>query len=88
MVIIEFFLFVLIVILGGMFLCGVNDLIIIFVVLECFSLCFYLLFGYIKKDVWFNEVIMKYLFMGGVSFFILVYGFFWLYGLFGGEIEF
>lgn len=31
---------------------------------------------------------MKYLFMGGVSFFILVYGFFWLYGLFGGEIEF
>ena len=29
--------------LGGMFLCGANDLITIFVAPECFSLCSYLL---------------------------------------------
>jgi len=30
---------------------------------------------------------MKYLLMGGASYSILVYGFSWLYGLSGGEIE-
>jgi hypothetical protein len=38
--------------LGGTFLCSTNDLITIFVALECFSLCPYLLSGYIKKDIW------------------------------------
>jgi NADH:ubiquinone oxidoreductase subunit 2 (subunit N) len=35
----EFLLFVLIATLGGMFLCGANNLITIFVAPECFSLC-------------------------------------------------
>ncbi|CAN1863831.1 NAD(P)H-quinone oxidoreductase subunit 2 B, chloroplastic [Linum perenne] len=48
-----------------MFLCGANDLITIFVALECFSLCSYLLSGYTKKDVRSNEATMKYLLMGG-----------------------
>nr|P0CD40.1 RecName: Full=NAD(P)H-quinone oxidoreductase subunit 2 A, chloroplastic; AltName: Full=NAD(P)H dehydrogenase, subunit 2 A; AltName: Full=NADH-plastoquinone oxidoreductase subunit 2 A [Saccharum sp.]P0CD41.1 RecName: Full=NAD(P)H-quinone oxidoreductase subunit 2 B, chloroplastic; AltName: Full=NAD(P)H dehydrogenase, subunit 2 B; AltName: Full=NADH-plastoquinone oxidoreductase subunit 2 B [Saccharum sp.] len=87
MAITEFLLFVLTATLGGMFLCGANDLITIFVALECFSLCSYLLSGYTKRDLRSNEATMKYLLMGGASSSILVLGFSWLYGLSGGEIE-
>nr|AIN75536.1 NADH-plastoquinone oxidoreductase subunit 2 [Campanula americana] len=87
MAITEFLLFLLTATLGGMFLCGANDLITIFVAPECFSLCSYLLSGYTKKDVRSNESTMKYLLMGGASSSILVHGFSWLYGLSGGEIE-
>nr|AHG24654.1 NADH-plastoquinone oxidoreductase subunit 2 [Erodium foetidum subsp. foetidum] len=87
MTITEFLLFLLTATLGGMFLCGANDLITIFVAPECFSLCSYLLSGYTKKDVRSNEAIMKYLLMGGASSSILVHAFSWLYGLSGGEIE-
>nr|WGN98451.1 NADH-plastoquinone oxidoreductase subunit 2 [Trifolium pratense] len=87
MAITEFLLFILMATLGGMFLCSANDLITIFVALECFSLCSYLLSGYTKKDVRSNEATMKYLLMGGASSSILVHGFSWLYGLSGGEIE-
>nr|YP_009455357.1 NADH-plastoquinone oxidoreductase subunit 2 [Erythropalum scandens]YP_009455373.1 NADH-plastoquinone oxidoreductase subunit 2 [Erythropalum scandens]AUG62891.1 NADH-plastoquinone oxidoreductase subunit 2 [Erythropalum scandens]AUG62907.1 NADH-plastoquinone oxidoreductase subunit 2 [Erythropalum scandens] len=87
MAITEFLLFVVTATLGGMFLCGANDLITIFVAPECFSLCSYLLSGYTKKDVRSNEATMKYLLMGGASSSILVHGFSWLYGSSGGEIE-
>nr|YP_009240128.1 NADH-plastoquinone oxidoreductase subunit 2 [Sciadopitys verticillata]AMO00713.1 NADH-plastoquinone oxidoreductase subunit 2 [Sciadopitys verticillata]BAW34547.1 NADH-plastoquinone oxidoreductase subunit 2 [Sciadopitys verticillata]BCK60716.1 NADH-plastoquinone oxidoreductase subunit 2 [Sciadopitys verticillata] len=87
MAITEFLLFILIAALGGMFLCGANDLVTIFVALECLSLCSYLLSGYSKRDVRSNEATMKYLLMGGASSSILVYGFSWIYGLSGGEIE-
>nr|UZA62119.1 NADH-plastoquinone oxidoreductase subunit 2 [Carex littledalei]UZA62136.1 NADH-plastoquinone oxidoreductase subunit 2 [Carex littledalei] len=87
MAITEFLLFVLTATLGGMFLCGANDLITIFVAPECFSLCSYLLSGYTKRDVRSNEATMKYLLMGGASSSILVHGFSWLYGSSGGEIE-
>nr|QJQ37697.1 NADH-plastoquinone oxidoreductase subunit 2 [Aesculus chinensis] len=87
MAITEFLLFILTATLGGMFLCGANDLITIFVAPECFSLCSYLLSGYTKKDVRSNEATMKYLLMGGASSSILVHGFSWLYGSSGGEIE-
>nr|YP_010566430.1 NADH-plastoquinone oxidoreductase subunit 2 [Medicago italica]UZC31686.1 NADH-plastoquinone oxidoreductase subunit 2 [Medicago italica] len=87
MAITEFLLFILTATLGGMFLCSANDLITIFVALECLSLCSYLLSGYTKKDVRSNEATMKYLLMGGASSSILVHGFSWLYGLSGGEIE-
>ncbi|KAL5073819.1 hypothetical protein RYX36_012803 [Vicia faba] len=83
----EFLLFILIATLGGMVLCSVNDLITIFVALECFILCSYLLSGYTKKDVQSNEATMKYLLMGGENSSILVHGFSWLYGSSGGEIE-
>nr|YP_010163255.1 NADH dehydrogenase subunit 2 [Podalyria calyptrata]YP_010163270.1 NADH dehydrogenase subunit 2 [Podalyria calyptrata]QRI61047.1 NADH dehydrogenase subunit 2 [Podalyria calyptrata]QRI61062.1 NADH dehydrogenase subunit 2 [Podalyria calyptrata] len=87
MAITEFLLLVLTATLGGMFLCGANDLITIFVAPECFSLCSYLLSGYTKKDVRSNEATTKYLLMGGASSSILVHGFSWLYGSSGGEIE-
>nr|BDZ75738.1 NADH dehydrogenase subunit B [Fissidens protonematicola] len=83
----EFLIFILTATIGGMFLCGANDLITIFVSLECLSLCSYLLSAYTKKDVRSNEAAMKYLLIGGTSSSILVYGFSWLYGLSGGEFQ-
>jgi NAD(P)H-quinone oxidoreductase subunit 2 len=63
----EFIIFVLITVIEGMFLCGANDIITIFVTLECLSLWSYLLSVYTKKDVQSNEAVMKYLLMGGIS---------------------
>ncbi|MBA0875991.1 hypothetical protein Goshw_010824 [Gossypium schwendimanii] len=87
MAIAEFLLFVLTATLGGMFLYDVNDLITIFIALECFSLCFFLLSGYTKKDVRSNEATTKYLLMDGASSSILIHEFSWLYGSSRGEIE-
>nr|QWW92923.1 NADH-plastoquinone oxidoreductase subunit 2 [Delavayella serrata] len=81
----EFLIFILTATIGGMFLCGANDLITIFVSLECLSLCSYLLCSYTKRDIRSNEAAMKYLLIGGLSSSILAYGFSWLYGLSGGE---
>nr|YP_010716167.1 NADH dehydrogenase subunit 2 [Crepidomanes latealatum]YP_010716185.1 NADH dehydrogenase subunit 2 [Crepidomanes latealatum]WDE75903.1 NADH dehydrogenase subunit 2 [Crepidomanes latealatum]WDE75921.1 NADH dehydrogenase subunit 2 [Crepidomanes latealatum] len=83
----EFSLFILTAGLGGMFLCCANDLVTIFVALECLSLSSYLLSGYMKKDIRSNEATMKFLLMGGASSSILVYGFSLLYGLSGGETQ-
>jgi NAD(P)H-quinone oxidoreductase subunit 2 len=83
----EFLIFLLTATLGGMFLCGANDLVTIFVSLECLSLSSYLLAGQAKKDIRSNEASLKYLLMGGASSSILVYGFSWLYGLSGGELQ-
>lgn len=81
----EFLIFLLAATIGGMLLCGANDLITIFVSLECLSLCSYLLCSFTKKDIRSNEAGMKYLLIGGLSSSILLYGFSWLYGLSGGE---
>ncbi|PKU61170.1 NAD(P)H-quinone oxidoreductase subunit 2, chloroplastic [Dendrobium catenatum] len=74
MAITEFLLFILTATLVGMFLCGANDFINIFVAPECFSLCSYLLSGYTKRDVQSNEATTKYLLMGGASSSILILG--------------
>jgi NAD(P)H-quinone oxidoreductase subunit 2 len=83
----EFFILLITATVGGMFLCGANDLVTIFVSLECLSLSSYLLAGQAKKDIRSNEASLKYLLMGGASSSILVYGFSWLYGLSGGELQ-
>nr|NP_683770.1 NADH dehydrogenase subunit 2 [Chaetosphaeridium globosum]Q8MA16.1 RecName: Full=NAD(P)H-quinone oxidoreductase subunit 2, chloroplastic; AltName: Full=NAD(P)H dehydrogenase, subunit 2; AltName: Full=NADH-plastoquinone oxidoreductase subunit 2 [Chaetosphaeridium globosum]AAM96515.1 subunit 2 of NADH-plastoquinone oxidoreductase [Chaetosphaeridium globosum] len=82
----EFVIFLLGATIGGMFLCGANDLITIFTSLECLGLSSYLLAGYSKQDIRSNEAAMKYLLVGGASSAILAYGFSWLYGLSGGKI--
>lgn len=84
----EFLIFLLTATVGGLFLCGANDLITLFVALECLSLSSYLLAGCSKLDIRSNEAAMKYLLMGGASSAILAYGFSWLYGLSGGKLEF
>ncbi len=81
----EFLIFILGATVGSMLLCDANDLITIFVSLECLSLCSYLPCSFTKRDIRSNEAAMKYLLIGGLSSSILLYGFSWTYGLSGGE---
>lgn len=83
----EFIIFLLFTTLGAMILSSANDLITIFISLECLGLGSYLLTGYIKKDIRSNEAGMKYLIIGGTSSSIFAYGLSWLYGLSGGNID-
>ena len=71
--------------LGGMFLCGANDLVTVFVSLEMLSISSYLMTGYMKRDPRSNEAALKYLLIGASSSAIFLYGISLLYGLSGGE---
>lgn len=71
--------------LGGMFLCGASELVMIFVSLEMLSISSYLMTGYMKRDPRSNEAALKYLLIGASSSAIFLYGLSLLYGLSGGE---
>lgn len=83
----EFITILLTATLGGMFLCGASELVIIFVSLETLSISSYLLTGYMKRDPRSNEAALKYLLIGAASSAIFLYGVSLLYGLSGGETE-
>lgn len=70
--------------LGGMFLCGASELVMIFVSLEMLSISSYLMTGYMKRDPRSNEAALKYLLIGAASSAIFLYGMSLLYGLSGG----
>jgi len=70
---------------GGMFLSGANELVMIYVSLETLSIASYLLTGYMKRDPRSNEAALKYLLIGASSSAIFLYGVSLLYGLSGGE---
>lgn len=71
--------------LGGMFLCGASELVMIFVSLEMLSISSYLMTGYMKRDPRSNEAALKYLLIGASSSAIFLYGLSLLYGLSGGQ---
>jgi NAD(P)H-quinone oxidoreductase subunit 2 len=81
----EFLVILLTATLGGMFLAGANELVMIFVALETLSISSYLLTGYMKRDPRSNEAALKYLLIGAASSAIFLYGSSLLYGLSGGE---
>jgi NAD(P)H-quinone oxidoreductase subunit 2 len=81
----EFITILLTATLGGMFLSGSNELVMIFVSLETLSISSYLLTGYTKRDPRSNEAALKYLLIGASSSAIFLYGSSLLYGLSGGE---
>lgn len=81
----EFLVILLTATLGGMFLAGANELVMIFVALETLSISSYLLTGYMKRDPRSNEAALKYLLIGAASSAIFLYGSSMLYGLSGGE---
>lgn len=81
----EFLVILLTATLGGMFLSGANDLVMIFVSLETLSISSYLLTGYMKRDPRSNEAALKYLLIGAASSAIFLYGISLLYGLSGGR---
>lgn len=70
--------------LGGMFLCGASELVMVFVSLEMLSISSYLMTGYMKRDPRSNEAALKYLLIGAASSAIFLYGSSLLYGLSGG----
>jgi len=81
----EFIAIMLTAALGGMFLCGANELTMIFISLEMLSISSYLMTGYMKRDPRSNEAALKYLLIGAASSAIFLYGMSLLYGLSGGE---
>ncbi|MGD1937932.1 MAG: NAD(P)H-quinone oxidoreductase subunit N [Cyanophyceae cyanobacterium] len=81
----EFLIILLTATVGGMFLSGANELVMIFVALETLSISSYLLTGYMKRDPRSNEAALKYLLIGASSSAIWLYGASLLYGLSGGE---
>ena len=83
----EFITILLTATLGGMFLSGANELVMIFISLETLSLSSYILTGYTKRDPRSNEASLKYLLIGACSTAIFLYGVSLLYGLSGGQTE-
>lgn len=81
----EYLVILLTATLGGMFLAGANDMVMIFVALETLSIASYLLSGYTKRDPRSNEAALKYLLIGASSSAIFLYGMSLLYGLSRGE---
>jgi NAD(P)H-quinone oxidoreductase subunit 2 len=81
----EFLVILLTATLGGMFLSGADELVMVFVALETLSIASYLLTGYMKRDPRSNEAALKYLLIGAASSAIFLYGVSLLYGLSGGE---
>ncbi|MDB9312142.1 NAD(P)H-quinone oxidoreductase subunit N [Spirulina sp. CS-785/01] len=81
----EFIAILLTATLGGMFLSGANDLVMVFISLETLSISSYLLTGYTKRDPRSNEAALKYLLIGAASSAIFLYGVSLLYGVSGGE---
>ncbi|MEA5511065.1 NAD(P)H-quinone oxidoreductase subunit N [Crocosphaera sp. UHCC 0190] len=81
----EFIAILLTATLGAMFLCGANELVMIFISLEMLSISSYLMTGYMKRDPRSNEAALKYLLIGASSSAIFLYGTSLLYGLSGGE---
>ncbi len=83
----EFIVILLAATLGGMFLSGAQELVMIFISLETLSISSYLLTGYTKRDPRSNEASLKYLLIGASSTAIFLYGVSLLYGLSGGETQ-
>jgi NAD(P)H-quinone oxidoreductase subunit 2 len=83
----EFIAILLTATLGGMFLSGANELVMIFISLETLSISSYLLTGYTKRDPRSNEAALKYLLIGASSTAVFLYGVSLLYGLSGGETQ-
>ncbi len=81
----EFIAILLSATVGGMFLCGADELVTIFVSLETLSISSYMITGYMKRDPRSNEAALKYLLIGSSSSAIFLYGVSLLYGLSGGE---
>ncbi len=73
--------------IGGMFVSGSTELVMIFISLETLSISSYLLTGYTKRDPRSNEAALKYLLIGASSTAVFLYGVSLLYGLSGGQTE-
>ena len=79
----EYYVLILILVLGMYFLVSATHLLSIYISLEMVSIMSYLLSGYLKEQMRSNESSIKYVVFGAFSSGILLYGFSLLYGLTG-----
>lgn len=79
----EYYILILILVLGMYFLVSATHLLSIYIALEMVSIMSYLLSGYLKEQMRSNEASIKYVVFGAFSSGILLYGFSLLYGLTG-----
>ncbi len=77
----EFYFLLLTASLGGMLLCGANDLVMVFIALETLSIASFALCGYTKLDKLSNEAALKYLTFGAAASAAMLYGFSFIYGI-------
>ncbi len=79
----EFFCLPVFVCAGIMWMASAIDLTTIFLSLELVTIAFYILTGYMRKNVGSLEAGVKYLILGALSTGFLVFGFAWLFGVTG-----
>jgi len=79
----EFFLLLLAVCLGGMFLASASNLLMIYLSLEALSILSYAMAGYLRRDRKSAEAGIKYVIYGAMASGIMIFGMSYLYGLSG-----
>ncbi len=79
----EFYSLVLFSATGMLVMIMANDLLIVFVGLELMSLCFYVLAGFMRKNVKSNESSLKYFLLGSFMTGFLLFGMSLIYGITG-----
>lgn len=79
----EYYVLILILVLGMFFLVSATHLLSIYISLEMVSIMSFLLSGYLKEQMRSNEASVKYVVFGAFSSGILLYGFSLLFGLTG-----
>jgi NADH-quinone oxidoreductase subunit N len=79
----EFFCLPVFICAGMMWMASANDITTIFLSLELVTIAFYIMVGYMRKNVGSLEAGVKYLILGALSTGFLVFGFAWLFGVTG-----
>ena len=79
----EYYILILVLLLGMYFLVSATHLLSIYIALEMVSIMSYLLSGYLKEQMRSNESSIKYVVFGAFSSGILLYGFSLIFGLTG-----
>jgi NADH-quinone oxidoreductase subunit N len=79
----EYYALILFSIVGQCLMATANELIMIFIGLECSSIATYILAGYLRDDKRNNEAALKYFLLGSFATAFLLYGVAWIYGLTG-----
>ena len=80
---VEYFFVILIATVGALVVASVNDFILMFVALELFTISFYILAAFQRRDRNSLEAGIKYLIMGALASGVLVYGISYVFGVTG-----
>lgn len=80
----EFFTLLLMATSGAMLMAHSTDFITLFVGVELMSVCFYILSGFMRKQLRSNEAAVKYFLLGAFASGFLLYGMALIYGAVGG----